>query len=466
MFEEDFENCRNLQREEWEVLESIYPDFVSRDPTNEIVKLDIPVDLGCSMPAEIVNDGTIPLISEDSATPDVHKQSISLKTLPPVLLSLVLPPDYPVYAPPRILWIRATSSWLPRIHLLQEKLLQKWNAPEGVLYEWVEWIRSSDFLRSLDLIDESGVIRLSTPAPQLLAPLLLHHDSVLQATRFSQNAYECQVCLTSVKGSKCIVLSCGHIFCRSCLEDFWRLCVEEGDVSRVTCPDPACVKAARAANEEEVRRVLMDKEVTRWKWLRQKQELEKDPTIIHCPVAVCQTPVPGPKGADAMDGTGWERLRTCQTCNYSFCAYCRRTWHGPISECALSVTDSFLSDYMNASEGSRKRLEIEQRYGRANVLKLVARFKEDQANRAWLEASTMACPTCRVHVEKSHGCNHMTCGKCKTHFCYRCGEKLLASNPYVHFSTPGRRCFSKLFDFNSEENEWEPVDLFEIVDEL
>jgi E3 ubiquitin-protein ligase RNF14 len=99
----------------------------------------------------------------------------------------------------------------------------------------------------------------------------------------------------------------------------------------------------------------------------------------------------------------------------------------------------------------------------------------------------MACPTCRVHVEKSHGCNHvsarisypllrrvftahptpqMTCGKCKTHFCYRCGEKLLASNPYVHFSTPGRRCYSQLFDFNSDDHEWEPVDLFEIADGL
>jgi E3 ubiquitin-protein ligase RNF14 len=103
----------------------------------------------------------------------------------------------------------------------------------------------------------------------------VHHDTTLQATRFSQNAYECQVCLTSVKGAKCIMLSCAHVFCRACLEDFWKLCVEEGDVSRVGCPDPTCVKEARLVDEEELRRVLTEEEVRRWRWLKQKQELEK-----------------------------------------------------------------------------------------------------------------------------------------------------------------------------------------------
>jgi E3 ubiquitin-protein ligase RNF14 len=95
---------------------------------------------------------------------------ISLKTLPPLLLSLTLPPEYPLYTPPRILSIHATSSWIPRVRILQEKLLEKWHAPDGVLYEWVEWIHSSDFLRALDLKDLSGDIRyaLSTESSLLL----------------------------------------------------------------------------------------------------------------------------------------------------------------------------------------------------------------------------------------------------------------------------------------------------------
>jgi E3 ubiquitin-protein ligase RNF14 len=59
------------------------------------------------------------------------------------------------------------------------------------------------------------------------------------------------------------------------LEDFWKLCIAEGEVHRVGCPDPACVKGGREAGEEEVRRVVTDEELTRWKWLKEKRRLEK-----------------------------------------------------------------------------------------------------------------------------------------------------------------------------------------------
>jgi E3 ubiquitin-protein ligase RNF14 len=59
------------------------------------------------------------------------------------------------------------------------------------------------------------------------------------------------------------------------LEDFWKLCIVEGEVQRVGCPDPVCVKGGREADEEEVRRVVTDEELTRWKWLKEKRRLEK-----------------------------------------------------------------------------------------------------------------------------------------------------------------------------------------------
>ena len=71
-----------------------------------------------------------------------------------------------------------------------------------------------------------------------------------------------------------MLLSCSHVFCRGCLEDFWKLCISEGDAGRVGCPDPHCVKEGREANEEEVRRVVTEQEVQRWKWLKKKREWE------------------------------------------------------------------------------------------------------------------------------------------------------------------------------------------------
>ena len=39
----------------------------------------------------------------------------------------------------------------------------------------------------------------------------------------------------------------------------------------------------------------------------------------------------------------------------------------------------------------------------------------------WLkESKAMKCPKCKFYVEKTEGCNHMTC-KCSTEFCYLCG---------------------------------------------
>lgn len=29
----------------------------------------------------------------------------------------------------------------------------------------------------------------------------------------------------------------------------------------------------------------------------------------------------------------------------------------------------------------------------------------------------------QIHIQRTEGCDHMTCTQCNTNFCYRCGEK-------------------------------------------
>ena len=59
------------------------------------------------------------------------------------------------------------------------------------------------------------------------------------------------------------------------MEDFWKLCIAEGEIGRVGCPDPDCVKAGREATEEEVARIVTEQEFQRWKWLREKRVYDK-----------------------------------------------------------------------------------------------------------------------------------------------------------------------------------------------
>ena len=102
------------------------------------------------------------------------------------------------------------------------------------------------------------------------------------------------------------------------------------------------VKADREATREEVLRVVDDSLVQRFTWLEEKNRLEKglaaiqqtkavltlilDPTTVHCPIPFCQQPVAKPPQDDANAESGWNRLRTCGNCKYTFCAFCKRAW--------------------------------------------------------------------------------------------------------------------------------------------
>ncbi|KAI0768503.1 RWD-domain-containing protein [Trametes elegans] len=461
----DLEECKSLQEEEIAVLESIHPHCLSVDATQGRIRLEVPVELPDATAVSIHSDLLTENGPSSSKAPASPPKTAILSTLPPILIDVCIPPSYP-YAPPQIRTVHATHSWLPVARFrLADRLAEMWEAGEGVLYNWVEWIRSGDFLDALRISsaeDGKRVIRILHPTPSLLMPVLETFDTSTQAASFAANSYECQVCLTSIKGARCVLLSCAHVFCRSCLEDFWKLCIKEGDVGRVGCPDPDCVKAKREANEEEVRRVVTEDEVIRWKWLRRKYALEKDPTLVHCPMPLCQTPIPRPENVE--EDSPWERLRTCPSCGYSFCTYCKRTWHGPVSQCPISAAKALVMEYMALAEDSIERRRMEQRYGRTMIRRLVYDYEEERASLETIALSTgTPCPSCGLAVEKSAGCNHMTCIKCGVHYCYRCGTRLDARSPYRHFSRQGERCFMKLFDEADIDNEWQPVEGFDAL---
>ena len=71
------------------------------------------------------------------------------------------------------------------------------------------------------------------------------------------------------------------------------------------------------------------------------------------------------------------------------------------------------------------------------VEKKLEDFK-DYVNRAMNAKTVQKCPKpgCGTKVAKNEHCNHITCPKCGTHFCYLCGANLGTSNIYGHFGDP------------------------------
>jgi hypothetical protein len=77
-------------------------------------------------------------------------------------------------------------------------------------------------------------------------------------------------------------------------------------------------------------------------------------------------------------------------------------------------------------------------YGEKVLVKLLEAYQQDQQNQLacdkYIRENTMSCPHCGVAIQKTMGCNKMTCLTCHTKFCYLCGEVLPLNNPYAHYS--------------------------------
>uniref|UniRef100_A0A803K1V3 Ring finger protein 217 n=1 Tax=Xenopus tropicalis TaxID=8364 RepID=A0A803K1V3_XENTR len=81
----------------------------------------------------------------------------------------------------------------------------------------------------------------------------------------------------------------------------------------------------------------------------------------------------------------------CPSCQFIWCFKCHAPWHEGVNCREYKKGDKLLRHWAN---------EIE--HGQRNAQK---------------------CPRCKVHIQRTEGCDHMTCSQCNTNFCYRCGER-------------------------------------------
>nr|XP_034966480.1 probable E3 ubiquitin-protein ligase RNF217 [Zootoca vivipara] len=81
----------------------------------------------------------------------------------------------------------------------------------------------------------------------------------------------------------------------------------------------------------------------------------------------------------------------CPTCQLVWCFKCHSPWHEGVNCKEYKKGDKLLRHWAN---------EIE--HGQRNAQK---------------------CPKCKIHIQRTEGCDHMTCSQCNTNFCYRCGER-------------------------------------------
>jgi hypothetical protein len=264
-------------------------------------------------------------------------------------------------------------------------------------------------------------------------------------------------------------MDCNHVFCVACLQDYYNNCITEGDVDNVKCIDPSCGKEEsavkqlprkrrrrdRTLNSSELLQIPISQEqVLRYVRLKRKNRLESDKTTVYCPRQWCQGAARNKKHPKPVDELSAltdteddaeseqatissqntkkkklksdpipmaERLAVCEDCTFAFCIVCRKGWHGLATIC-----------------DPRKQDELDA---------------EELATQAYLKRYSTPCPTCSAPTQKTMGCNHMLCAKCKTHFCYLCSAYLLSENPYKHYSDVEGTCYRRLWELEAGDGE-------------
>jgi hypothetical protein len=190
----------------------------------------------------------------------------------------------------------------------------------------------------------------------------------------------CPVCFGEVIVP--VSLACGHQWCRACLTSYLTSAVENKMFPlRCLGNDAACTQciplglSRRLLSAADFSAVI---EAAFWVYAHSRPD-----EFHHCPTPDCtQVYRSAPPNA----------VLQCPSCLVRICPTCRIEYH----------------DGMTCEERD---------------------VAEDKLFKEWTSNNDVkSCPGCKAPIERSEGCNHMTCTRCQTHICWEC----LATFPRGH----------------------------------
>lgn len=228
-----------------------------------------------------------------------------------------------------------------------------------------------DRSRSQQLAAESLVLLRQTTSNLLM--------QVAPAAASIVRTFRCAICLENVREEERVIfVACGdpsHGCCRDCMRQYVKGLVADGKVDSIQCP---CSRACKGVATEREIQLLTDAET--FSKYKRFQQMQQDPTLRQCHVC-------GRLVKPLTDKAGAIIAEMMCPCGAEFCYYHSNAHIG------------------KPCEEYRKAMAKEERVAMQGAMK-----------------GTKPCPQCGIITEKISGCNHMTCGTCKTHWCWVCGK--------------------------------------------
>ncbi|XP_014218734.1 E3 ubiquitin-protein ligase RNF14-like [Copidosoma floridanum] len=445
-------------------------------------------------------------------------QSIKISHLPPLTLHIMLPKDYPSVSPPKYV---LRSSWLKKNLMLKlcKKLNRLWrvNVGQEIIFTWINFLQTEtlQFLHIEESVDidcayklynkslgnaqkssdvnntqsakedcknsELNINRINEkPVDPLrkgkklssknrprksnkykdlwfrlyldITPginpvkMLIDYNRIRNEIEFRKSFFSCKICFTDKSGEYCEQFKpCEHIFCKECIKNYFVSKIQEGDVQDIRCPNEDC---SSKASPHQIKDLVEPEFFSKYDTILLNNTLDTMSDIIYCPRKICQYPVSREQN---------EIMAKCPVCEYTFCILCKALYHG-VEPCKVDsdTRKNLVEEYQKASVS--RKIELEQRYGKKQLQTCV----ENVMSESWIEKNSQNCPKCNCAIEKSDGCNKMTCWKCNTYFCWICKVRILSKDPYDHYNNPQSECYKKLYaglyvdeddDVNDEEDD-------------
>lgn len=180
------------------------------------------------------------------------------------------------------------------------------------------------------------------------------------------DAFECGVCYNMVPISWAVTPPCGHRACVVCADTHARITIEHRRFP-LRCYRCSMNISPELIPSAALRHVYTSSYATYLKSI--------NPDLRPCVMTNCE---------------GYRHRTRDSDCDVCGVSYCIRCGERPVS-----------GHYHLRSTPARKR-------------------KAESAPE--FTARTVPCPTCGEGIERLSGCDNMTCSRCRTHFCWRCGK--------------------------------------------
>ncbi|XP_055491653.1 probable E3 ubiquitin-protein ligase RNF217 [Leucoraja erinacea] len=192
----------------------------------------------------------------------------------------------------------------------------------------------------------------------------------------------CRVCMDDkpIRPLPC----CKKAVCEECLKRYLSNQVQLGR-AEIKCPITECSKYM---DESTVISNLPRDDIVKYSYFLELSRMDSStkpcPQCKHFTTFRLKSNIPNPTKSE-------NKFKIqCPVCQFVWCFKCHSPWHEGLNCKEYRKGDKLLRHWAS---------EIE--HGQRNAQK---------------------CPKCKIHIQRTEGCDHMNCSQCNTNFCYRCGE--------------------------------------------